>query len=366
MARFNVYEFYEYLNRSGAWARLDAGDPDIPPPQPVLEVLRREAGRLGYTGASGLPELRERIAELHGVDAREVIVVPGAKAAIAALVHSSSTLGLVAPYWPGYQVAARLFSKRVVVTNASMREEWRPSLEAVYSLARMAGMVVVNYPNNPTGAILEPRVFRELVEAVAVDAGAVLVSDEAYRDIVFDGSRVVAAEVQVENVVSVYSFSKTFSVPGLRVGYAVGDPGLLGRIRRFIEATYTCVPVPAQLAALKALELLDEAAERARRVYGERVKALEGLVPREVFSFTRPRGAFYAFLRIETGVDGVELAWRAARRGVGVFPGVAFGGEKYKDYVRVSLTSPVHVLAKAVRVLAEEACNAVSGGRGCW
>lgn len=351
--RFDVYKFYEELTRLRVPIRLDAGDPDIPPHPEIVEVLRRELENLSYAPASGIMELKERIAELHGVDVNEVAVVPGSKAAIAALIHASRKTCMIAPYWPGYKAAAELFGKETLVLEASPSEGWVPRFDDIRDLESDVDTLIVNYPNNPTGAVIGPREARELAE-IADDKGLILVSDEAYRDIVFEGDGIIMANFRVEKTVSVYSFSKTFSLPGLRIGYAVGDPSIISKIVKFVSSTYTSVPIFAQKAAIKALELLDEVAESVRRVYRNRLELFKRYVDKSKFHFVEPKGTFYVFLRVRTGISGRELALRLARRGVGVFPGEAFGS-KYSEYVRVSLTRPAEEIRRALEIMSEEA-----------
>ncbi len=361
---FDFYKFYEALEASGARIRLDAGDPDHEPPAEVLEAIKRSLSEgLGYTPAGGLIELRERIAEIHGVDLNEVVVTPGAKAAIAALIHSAGNVGVFAPYWPGYKAAASLFQRKLIVRH--LREElgWIPSQEDAEWLASRADLIMVNYPNNPTGAVIDLAAAKAILDA-AREKGVIVASDEAYRDLAFDGSRLVMAEIDSEGVVSVYSFSKTFAVPGLRVGYVVGDPSLVARVRRFIAATYTGVPRFAQAAALKALEVMDYAAKRARETYRARLQAALKAVDEEVFTYTKPRGGLYLFLKLRVPVDGTELAYRLAERGVGLFPGEAFGGVRYKRYLRVSLTAPTADIVQGIRTAALEARRLTGGSLG--
>jgi len=351
---FDIYSFYEYLTNSGARIRLDAGDPDHGPPSEVIEVLAREVRKgLGYTPASGLRNLREKIAEMHGVDVKEVVVTPGAKAAIAALINKSSRVGVFAPFWPGYGTAASFFGRALVAHRLSPESGWVPRYRDAESLAVKADLVLLNYPNNPTGAVINEVSAREIIE-VFRDAGAVIVSDEAYRDIVFNGRSLVMAELESGSVVSVYSFSKTFALPGLRIGYVVGDPDLVEQVRRFIASTYTGVPRFAQAAALKALDLLGEYSRRVRKLYRERLNKVISYLDKELFEFTPPKGGLYLFLRIRCGLDGTSLAYRLARRGVGVFPGEAFGGREYRQYIRVSLTSPTETLLEGISAISEE------------
>lgn len=351
---FDIYSFYEYLTTTGVKIRLDAGDPDHGPPAEVLEVLAREVrGGLGYTPSSGLRELRERIAEMHGVEVREVVITPGAKAAIAALIHRASKVGVFAPHWSGYEAAASFFGKALVAHRLSPESGWVPRNEDAESLAGKADLVILNYPNNPTGAVIDEARARGVIEVLR-DAGATIVSDEAYRDIVFKGRGLVMAELVSGGVASVYSFSKTFALPGLRVGYVVGDADLVEHVRRFIASTYTGVPRFAQAAALKALDLLEEYSGRVRRLYMGRLGTVISHLNKGLFEFTPPRGGLYLFLRIRCGLGGASLAYRLARRGVGVFPGEAFGGEWFRQYIRVSLTAPAETLVEGIGIITEE------------
>ncbi len=347
---FDIYEFFAELNRRRVPIRLDAGQPDLPPHPEILETLRKEIHQLGYASPRGIDELRERIAEIHGVEPREVVVSPGSKAAIAAMIHASRQLGLVSPSWPGYKVAADLFGRRVSLTEASPEENWLPSFA---ELNRNIDTLIVNYPHNPTGAVLTREKLKELIN-LAEDRGLILVSDEAYRDYTYRGEELVMIDHRFEKTISIYSFSKTFSLPGLRIAYAVGDPELVNHVYRFVKAAFTSVPVFAQKAALKALELRDEIARRIKTVFLERLKVFrENLDPR-VFDYVEPRGTFYVFVRVKTGLKGSQLAWKLAEKGVGVFPGEAFG-DKYSNYIRVSLTRPAGEIALAARVMNEVA-----------
>ncbi len=351
MLDFDIYKFYAEISEKNIAIRLDAGEPDIAPHPELIEFMKRHSSELGYAPPAGIRELREKIAEEHRVDLGEVAVVPGSKAGIAAVVARASALGVIAPYWPGYVKAACTFGKEVVVVHTSLRDKWIPRIASLEAVADTIDTLIVNYPNNPTGAVLDRATVRGIVD-LAEDRELVLVSDEAYRDIVFGEEQPPIASLRVENTVSVYSFSKTFSLPGLRIGYVVGDKSIIEKIVDFTASTYTSVPIFAQKVAIKALELRREVVDYVRKVYRERLEVFEKHIDREIFRFARPRGAFYVFLEMSSSVDSIEVARRLADRGVGVFPGVAFG-RRYYNYLRVSLTKPPSLIQKALSIIRE-------------
>lgn len=348
MVEFSIYDFFNHLNTLKVRIRMDAGQVDIPPDPELLSVLREKIAELNYSSYSGISELREKIAEIHGVEVEETIVVPGSKYAIAALVNASKKIGLISPYWPGYKYAVEIFNKEHATIETSVEGEWMPNFNLI---DESVDLMIINYPNNPTGAVLTKDKIKELLDT-ALEKRFSIVSDEVYRDLVFESVEFSLTEYIVDSVVSVYSFSKTFSMPGLRLGYAVGDRSLIKRIGEFIKATYTSTPIFAQKTAIKALELKDKIAERLKRVYRERINLFSSLIDRELFDFTLPRGGLYVFLKIKSNIPGLKLAYKLAERGVGVFPGLAFGSF-YKNYIRISLTCPTPLLQEGVEILNE-------------
>lgn len=348
---FDIYKFYTYLSEENIPIRLDAGEPDIPPHPAILEEIRLWIRELKYTPTPGIKELREKIAEIHHVDTREVAVVPGSKAGVAAVLSSLQKIGLIAPYWPGYLKIARTFEKRVFVVETSIEREWIPTREDLETIGSRVDVLVVNYPNNPTGAVISTSKAREIVD-IAESNRLVLVSDEAYRDIVFDTEAVSFAELRVGDTISVYSFSKTFSIPGLRIGYVIGDSELVKRVVDFVASTYTSIPLFAQKAAIRALEVRREVVRQIRSIYRERLDFFEKHIDHRLYRYVKPRGGFYVFLESTKNIDSVDLVLRLAKRGVGVFPGAAFG-ERYRNFIRISLTKPIEALGRALKVISE-------------
>ncbi len=268
-------------------------------------------------------------------------MLPGGKFGIAASTYRSKAVGVIAPYWPAYRLQASVSGfKLETIAETRLEDSWEPR---EYDLSGI-DTLVLNYPNNPTGAL--PRgVLRDLI-GDASSRGVRIVSDEVYRDLVYDGPEWSALDYGMENTVVVYSFSKTFSIPGYRIGYAVGDKEIIREIARYVQAVYTSAPKPVQAAALRALEIRDEVVGRVRRIYMERIDAFEKHSG-GVLEFARPAGSMYLFARVNPPVDDVEFVYKLADQGVGAFPGSAFG-ERYKGFLRLTLTVDPQTVPKVV------------------
>ncbi len=248
---------------------------------------------------------------------------------------------MIAPYWPAYRLQASISGfKLVTVAETRLENRWEPR---EYKLSGI-DTLVLNYPNNPTGAL--PRgALRDLI-GDSTSRGIRIVSDEVYRDLVYDGPEWSALDYGLDNTVVVYSFSKTFSIPGYRIGYAVGDKEVIREIARYVQAVYTSTPKPVQAAALKALEIREDVIDRVKRIYMDRIAAFEKHSG-GVLEFVRPAGSMYLFTRVKPPVDDVEFVYKLADQGVGAFPGSAFG-DRYKGFLRLTLTVEPHTVPEII------------------
>lgn len=303
--------------------RLDIGDPDVPPPLELLEALARP-GRLGYGPPEGLPEFREAVAAVFGVEPSEVVAVAGARHGLAALLWHFRRARLLTtrPYYPGYLEIAEVFGLRLDLVDGFVNR----------------GVYVVNYPNNPTGAVLAREGVRELVEVAEF-----VISDEIYRDIVF--TEFTSPLELSGNVAVVYSFSKVFSVPGLRIGAVVAPRDVARAVAKFNRATVNTPPVASQRAVLAAIGNLRRRSAEVSEIYRRRAEAaLRSLK----LPAARPGGTFYLFPRAMP-----NCAEAALGRGVAVMPGAIYGAE---DHVRIALVEPEERLVEAMEAL-NEACQ---------
>jgi aspartate aminotransferase len=357
-----------------AWAtpdviHLEVGEPNFPTPRHVIEAADRaaRAGYTKYTPNAGLPQLREALAEKlrvrNRIDARpgQVIVTHGAVGALyttlLALVGPGDEILLPDPGWPNYRMMATLTRTEARCYPLTSAGGYLPQIG---DLERLVGprtrVLLLNSPSNPLGAILSEDRMRELL-AFAAEHDLWVVSDECYDEIVFDSSFVSAAALtEEERVVSVFSFSKTYSMTGWRVGYAVVPEPLALELAKLQEPIIACVNTPAQMAALAAVtgpqDLVHEmtAEYRARRD-----QVLDLLAPTDLRAF-KPSGAFYLWVDVTAcRSSSREFATALIREyGVSVVPGTAFGrfGE---GAVRLSLATSSELLLEGVQRMSEAA-----------
>ncbi len=316
--------------------RLDIGDPDLPPPPELLEALRK-AKDFRYGPAEGLPEFREAVASIFRVEPGEVVAVAGGRHGLAALMWAFRRRRLLTPtpYYPGYFDIAEAFGLRLELVETD--ERWIPSFSG-------RGVYVVNYPNNPTGVVLPREKVRELV-----DVAEFVISDEIYRDIAFEH---FASPMELSSSVAVvYSFSKVFSVPGLRIGAVIAPRDVAREVAKFNKATINVPPTPAQRAVASVLDILPRRRAELSEVYRRRVElAAEALR----LKFVKPGGAFYLFPQVGDAVGCFEKALAA---GVSLLPGTLYGRS---DHVRLALVEDEKKLAEAFGLL-NAACGVETG-----
>ena len=329
---------------------MEIGELDLPPPPEAERALARavQDGHWKYGAPEGDEDLRAAIARKEDTEPERVLVTAGARfavfASMAALLDPGDEVVVVEPAWPAYRDCAARAGAKARAVRTELEGGWIPDPDAVSeAVSSNTRMLVLNYPNNPTGAVLPGRVQDELV-GIASDAGLYVLGDEIYRPY----SRVRAkplSEYGYEKSISVQSLSKSHAMTGFRAGYAVAEPPVVSAMARVQADAMTCVPAPVQRAALAALEA--DVSGNARIVEA-RMSALEGAASEAGLEFARPDGAFYLFAR--TGGDGAQVCSRALEEGLAVSPGEAFGD--YKEFVRLSACLDEKILKEAVARLA--------------
>lgn len=343
---------------------MEVGEPTLGAPEHVATQLTEAAlrGYAFYGEAQGLPELRAAIAEdlngRFGVDVRpeQVVVTQGGRFGIYLAMAATLSMGdeavLVDPSWPHYKQVVSTLGCRAVVHRTSLEGKWLPDPAKLDGLISDATrLMVLNYPNNPTGAVVTRELMEELVD-VARRRNLYVISDEVYMDYSF-GEHVTALSTGYDKVIMIMSFSKSWGMTGYRVAYAVAPADVAERMARIQGNLLTCVPEFVQVAALRALS--DRETPRAYREHMLRgIEVICRFLDAIGAEYVRPGGGMYVFPRMPIGGrDPMEFAMDLLkRRGVAVAPGTVFGD--YRDFFRLSVGDSLDKLEKGMAALAEE------------
>jgi LL-diaminopimelate aminotransferase len=337
--------------------RLDIGNPDMPPPNEIIERLCRSArqpGNHGYPGYRGIRAFREAIVEYYrrrfGVvldPERQVVPLIGSKEGLVNLALAylnPGDLALVPD--PGYAPYARgtiLAGAEVHPTPLRVERGFLPDLAAIPDeVADRAKLMWLNYPNNPTGATADLDFFVQAVD-FARRHDLLLCHDAPYCDITYDGyiaPSLLEVEGAAEVAVEFNSLSKTFNMAGWRVGMAVGNAEVLAALARLKSNVDSGVFRPLQEAAAAALNLDPMWITSRNTAYEERMKIVAEALNAAGLAVTMPQATLYFWAEVPSAETSEAFALRLLNEtGVAVAPGSFFGAEG-EGYVRVSITAP--------------------------
>ncbi|MCB2128974.1 MAG: aminotransferase class I/II-fold pyridoxal phosphate-dependent enzyme [Rhodobacteraceae bacterium] len=324
---------------------MEVGQPSTPAPSGARAALARamQTDALGYTVALGLPELRRGIADLYRrwygltLDPGRVVVTAGSSAAFllafTALFDAGDRVGLGEPGYPSYRQILRALSLTPVGIPTRPEDRFQPRPADLPP--DIAGLIVAS-PANPSGTMLDRAALAGLIGAAA-DRKIAFVSDEIYHGLHY-GDRAVSALEISDDVYVINSFSKYFSMTGWRIGWMVVPKDHIRTIERLAQNMFICPPHASQIAALAALDCVDET-EANRAVYAEnRALMLDGL-PRAGFTrIAPPDGAFYIYADVSDFTDD-SRAFAAEildKAGVAVTPGLDFDPRRGARTLRFS------------------------------
>ncbi|MEO5818310.1 MAG: aminotransferase class I/II-fold pyridoxal phosphate-dependent enzyme [Gemmatimonadaceae bacterium] len=376
LRRLPPYVFAE-LDRLKAAARargatlvdLGIGSPDIPVAPQIIDALAqaaRDSSSHGYPPFRGVPRFFESIGKYMQsrfdvtIDPwRDVLALSGAKEGLAQLVMSLCEPGdaVLVPeiYYPVYARSAWLAGADVSWVPMRARDGFVLDLDAIPDEdARRARVLIVNYPNNPTGARVELE-FYERAVAFARQHDLLLVSDLAYSELTFGGTAAPSAlEVDGASDVTIefHSFSKTFSMAGLRIGFAVGNTEAIEALAAYRTNTGYGTPTAVQHAAAFALDNRLELVPPKVAAYRARRDAMAAAFAAAGWTVPIPGASMYLWLPVPEGVD--DWTWVQTlmdEDGVVVTPGVAFGGGG-KGFFRISLVRDAETLTQAASLIA--------------
>lgn len=331
--------------RGRSIVHMEVGQPGTPAPAPARAAIARalEAGSLGYTVALGLPELRARIARLYGdwygfdLDPGRVVVTSGSSAgfilAFTSLFEAGDRVAIAEPGYPSYRNILKALNLVPVGLQTRAEDRFQP-LPADLDPS-LAGVLVAS-PANPTGSMLGRAALEGLVGA-AVDRGIAFVSDEIYHGIQYGERPVTALEI-ADEVYVINSFSKYFSMTGWRVGWMVVPEAHVRRIERLAQNLYICPPHASQVAALAAIDAVDELEANLAVYRTNRTLLLDGLPQAGFGQIAPPDGAFYIYADVSELTDDSRALAREilTEAGVAVTPGLDFDPRRGLGTLRFS------------------------------
>jgi len=342
---------------------LSIGQPNFPAPEHIVEahIDALRAGQTGYTMDAGLPELLTALARYYGkrynrsLTEDNILVTTGATEAMYLALSATAAPGrqfiVTDPTFLLYAPLVRMNGGelRYIPTRAENGHQIDPQ-EVIDAIGMRTFGIILNSPGNPTGAVYP----RESVEAIVQEAayrGIYVYSDEVYDHLVFDQEQYPSAircTADLDHVMTISSFSKTFSMAGLRIGWIISSEGVIKKLRRYHMFTTTVANTPAQWAGVAALNgdrscVDDMVNEYCRR--RDRVVELVRQTP--YLSGYRPQGAFYIFPSLPPRVNGADVAMRMLEDiRVCTVPGDAFG-EGCTNALRISYSASMDQIEEA-------------------
>jgi len=342
---------------------LSLGQPDMPAPEHVVEatVAALRAGQTGYTMDAGLPELVEALADYYGeryqrtLTPDNILITTGATEALYLALTAVSAPGreflVVDPAFMLYAPLIRMNGGEVryLPTSAQHGHQLDPD-DVIDAMGINTHAIVLNSPSNPTGTVY-PRATIEAIVQEAAYRGIYVISDEVYDHLVFDEldyASVLSCCSDLDHVMVISSFSKTFSIPGLRVGWLIASQGAIKKLRRYHMFTTTVASTPAQWGGVAALRGDTGFLSEVGQTYQRRRDLLMRLVDQTPhLQGYKPQGAFYMFPSLPEGVNGSNVALRMLREiGVCTIAGDTFG-DAMTNALRISYSTSIEQIEEA-------------------
>jgi aspartate/methionine/tyrosine aminotransferase len=349
---------------------LEIGEPDFDTPKNIKEaaVKALNSGYTHYGPSAGLPDFREAIAQYvsktRGIkaEADEVVVTPGAKPimcfSILALVNPGEEVLYPNPGFPIYESLINFVEAKPVPIPLLEENDFRLDPEFVKkNITKKTKMIILNYPENPTGGILTKDDLKVIADCISDRDGVFVLADEIYSRIIYEGKHESIASLpgMKDKTILLDGFSKTYAMTGWRLGYGVMRKDIAQKVAQLMTNSNSCTCSFTQMAGMEALKGPQTDAEKMVAEFKRRREVIvDGLNKIKGFSCKKPHGAFYVFPNIKgTSMDcrklGDHLLYNA---GVAVLPGTSFG--KYGEgYLRLSFANSVENIKKALDRIAK-------------
>ena len=347
-----IRKFFDIVSEMKDAISLGVGEPDFDTPWHIRDegIFALEKGKTFYTSNSGLKELREEICNylkrkqnVAYDPLSEVIVTVGGSEAIdiglRALVNPGDEVIIPQPSYVSYEPCAVLAGAKPVIINLKAENEFRLTPEELQSaITDKTKVLILPYPNNPTGAIMERKDLVEIAKII-IENDIYVMSDEIYAELTYKGEHVSIASLDgmKERTILINGFSKAYAMTGWRLGYACAPEEIIKQMTKIHQFAIMCAPTTSQYAAVEALKNGDDDVESMRQAYNQRRRFLLNAFREMGLECFEPYGAFYVFPCIkEFGMTSEEFATRfLEEERVAAIPGNAFG-ESGEGFLRIS------------------------------
>lgn len=363
-----IRKFFDIVAEMDDVISLGVGEPDFDTPWHIRDegIYSLEKGRTFYTSNSGLKELRMEIAaylqrtqglEYHYLS-QIFVTVGGSEAidlAMRAMINPGDEVLIPQPSYVSYEPCVVMADGKPVVIELKEENQFRLTPEELEAaITPKTKILVMPFPNNPTGAIMEREDLEKLVPIIEKH-DLFVVSDEIYGELTYGGKRhvsIAALPGMQERTILINGFSKAYAMTGWRLGYACGPKEVVRQMVKIHQYCIMCAPTTSQYAAVEALRNGDEDVHRMRESYDERRRFVLFTLKEMGLPCFEPEGAFYVFPCIrEFGMTSDEFATNLLKEEkVAIVPGTAFGncGE---GYLRISYAYSIESLKKALKRL---------------
>ena len=362
-----IRKFFDIVSEMKDAISLGVGEPDFDTPWHIREegIYSLEKGRTFYTSNAGLKDLKIEIAHylrrrcgLSYDPNHEMIVTVGGSEAIdiglRAMLDPGDEVLIPQPSYVSYLPCVQLADGVPVIIELKEENEFRLTKEELLAaVTDKTKILILPYPNNPTGAVMGEEELEEIAEVV-VSKDLYVISDEIYSELTYGDRHVSIASLpgMKERTILINGFSKSYAMTGWRLGYAAGPAAIIAQMLKIHQFAIMCAPTTSQYAAVEALRSGDQDVEMMRDAYDKRRRFLVHELRRIGLPCFEPRGAFYVFPCIrEFHMTSDEFATRLlTEEKVAVVPGTAFG-ECGEGFLRISYAYSIDNLKKALQRL---------------
>lgn len=359
-----IRKFFDIVSEMKDAISLGVGEPDFETPWHIRDegIYSFERGRTFYTSNAGLKDLRVEISnyinrhqDIKYDPVKEIIVTVGGSEAIdiglRAMINPGDEVIIPQPSYVSYEPCAYLAGAKTVIINLKAENEFRLTPQELEdAITPKTKLLILPYPNNPTGAIMEKDDL-EAIAKIIVEKDIFVMSDEIYSALTYKGKHVSIASIpgMKERTILINGFSKSYAMTGWRLGYACGPKEIIEQMTKIHQYAIMCAPTISQYAAVEALKNGDEDVEIMRKAYNQRRRFLINAFKEMNLECFEPYGAFYVFPCIkEFDMTSEEFATKfLEEEKVAAVPGTAFG-DSGEGYLRISYAYSLENLKIAI------------------